>query len=59
MFNNGDLILDTTPNLVVGIGRQYVAQRLFERAHPSEEEIIQERLVNRLKLQNFTAAFFI
>ena len=41
MFNNGDLILDTTPNLVVGTGRQYVAQRLFERAHPAETEVIE------------------
>lgn len=39
MFKNGELIQDVTPNLVVGIGRQYIAQRLFATAHPSESEI--------------------
>ena len=53
MFNNGDLILDTTPNLVVGMGRQYVAQRLFERAHPAEEEIVENDEIWTWKVSHF------
>ena len=53
MFNNGDLILDTTPNLVVGTGRQYVAQRLFERAHPAETEVIEDDEIWTWKVSHF------
>lgn len=36
MFKNGELVQDTIPNLVVGLGRQYVAQRLFNTTQASE-----------------------
>ena len=38
LFKNGEIIQDVTPNLVVGLGRQYVAQRLFATTHPAESE---------------------
>lgn len=39
MFKDGELIEDLNQNLVVGKGRQYVAQRIFGLAHPSETEV--------------------
>ena len=39
IFNDGKIIQDITPNLVVAMGRQYVAQRIFGLAHPNETEL--------------------
>ena len=39
IFKNGKVCQDVTPNLVVGLGRQYIAQRIFGLAHPAETEI--------------------
>ena len=39
IFENGEIIQDITPNLVVAMGRQYVAQRIFGLAHPNETEV--------------------
>lgn len=40
LIKNGEVIQDVSPNLIVGLGRQYIAQRLFARAHPTETEIL-------------------
>lgn len=39
IFKDGEVVQDLTPNLVVGLGRQYIAQRLFGTVHPTETEI--------------------
>ena len=39
IFQDGEIVHDISPNLVVAMGRQYVAQRLFGIAHPSETEV--------------------
>ena len=39
IFENGKIIENLTQNLVVAKGRQYIAQRLFGLAHPSEVEV--------------------
>lgn len=39
IFKNGRVTQDVVPNLVVGLGRQYIAQRIFGVSHPAETEI--------------------
>lgn len=39
LFKNGEIIQDISPNLVVGVGRQFVAQKLVETSHPGELEV--------------------
>lgn len=39
MFKDGELIQNLKTNLVVALGRQYVAQRIFATAHASETEV--------------------
>lgn len=39
IFKNGEIIQDLTQNTVVALGRQYIAQRIFGLAHPSETEV--------------------
>ena len=39
IFKDGEIIQDITQNLVVALGRQYVASRIFGIAHPSETSI--------------------
>lgn len=38
LFKNGEMIQDVSSNLVVGLGRQFVAQKLFGTSHPAEVE---------------------
>lgn len=39
IFKNGEIIQDVSQNLVVAMGRQYVAQRIFGLSHPSETAV--------------------
>lgn len=39
VFQDGEIVENLTQNLVVAKGRQYIAQRLFGLAHPSETEV--------------------
>lgn len=58
MFLDGEIIEDVKPNLVVALGRQYVAQRIFGIAHPSETEIPSSTNPNTVAIWNWKVTHF-
>lgn len=58
IFDNGKIIHDISSNLVVAMGRQYVAQRLFGIAHPNETEVPDPAFPNRVPIWDWTVTHF-
>lgn len=58
IFKDGEIIQDITPNLVVGIGRQYIAERIFGIAHPAETEIPNATHPNKVPIWDWTVSHF-